>query len=88
MSIRQEVQQELSRGNVDEEIIRLMLAALEGEDEIEKVPAREATEPSEYASGAEEQVLPIYHTGTRGGFTDFLHTTQKGENKLCLTKLM
>ena len=67
MSIRQEVQQELTRGDVGEEIRRLVLAALEGEDAIEKVLAGEeevlageSVETSETAPDNEEQVSPVY----------------------------
>ena len=60
MSIRQEVQQELSRNDVGEEIIRLALVALEGEDAIEKVLAGESMEASEVVLDNEGQVSPVY----------------------------
>ena len=67
MSTRQELQQELSRDNVGEEIISLALAAIEGDRAIEKVLAGEEkvlddeiVETSETAPDNEEQVSPVY----------------------------
>ena len=60
MSLRQEVQQELSNLNVDEEIVQLVLAALAGEDEIERVLAGGEADGSEEPADAKAQVPPIF----------------------------
>lgn len=60
MNIRQEVQQELSRGNVDKEIINLALAAFHGVEEIDRALAGEVAETSEVVSDNEGQVSPVY----------------------------
>lgn len=60
MNIRQEVQQELSRGNVDKEIINLVLAAFDGVEAINRALSGEDVETSEGVSDNEGQVSPVY----------------------------
>lgn len=60
MSLRQEVQQELSNLTVGEEIVQLVLAALAGEDEIERVLAGGEADGSEEPADAKAQVPPIF----------------------------
>ena len=60
MSLRQEVQQELYNLNVDEKIVQLVLAALAGEDEIERVLAGGEADGSEEPADAKAQVPPIF----------------------------
>lgn len=60
MSIRQAVQQELSNLGLDEEIASLALAALDSEDEIERVLAGGEPEVSEELADVKAQVPPIF----------------------------
>lgn len=60
MSIRQEAQQELSRGNVDKEITNLVLAAFDGVEAIKRALAGEVVETSEVAPDDEGQVSRVY----------------------------
>ena len=60
MNIRQEVQQELSRGNGDKEIINLALAAFDGDEAVERALAGEIVETSEVVPDDKGQVSPVY----------------------------
>ena len=60
MSIRQEAQQELSNLDLDEEVVQLALAALAGEDEIERVLSGGEADVPEEPTDAKAQIPKIF----------------------------
>ncbi len=60
MSIRQEAQQELSNLDLDEEVVQLALAALAGEDEIERVLSGGEADVPEEPTDAKAQIPTIF----------------------------
>lgn len=60
MGLYQEVKQELDNLNVEGQIADLVLAALRGEDDVERTLAGEDTEPPDTPVDPEEQVSPVY----------------------------
>lgn len=60
MGLYQEVKQELDNLDVEEQIADLVLAALKGEDDVERTLAGEDIEPPDTPVDPEEQVSPVY----------------------------